>query len=229
MEEFFGTQVLYQNAEGGERAMADVDIQRLLSIRAELIIENWNPQLVQTKNIPFLAFSLGVTLWEPDYWTEAIQRQWLADQWEFKARRGTKRGEKMALEINGFDLVQEVTPPQGYFLNDDTGSVGTVDFLTSSFIGIDRVGFPPFTVYSLVDLNATTLGFTGFFIDASFVEVDFIDNDDLSHVERGNRAIGAAKALRDENFSDYAPLRQLTASDVLIPSMNVGDWVPKDF
>src|SRR6059058_3941958 len=116
MEEFFGTDVLYQNATGAERAMADVDIQRLLDVPAELIIENWDPALVQERNIPFLAFGMGVTLWEPDVWSIATQRQWIADQWKFKARRGTTRGERMALAVNGFALVQATTPPQGFFL-----------------------------------------------------------------------------------------------------------------
>src|SRR5689334_127634 len=109
MTEYFGQDVLYRSATGLEKAWADVDARRLLDIQAELIRDNWGPFKVQARNIPFLAYAMGVTLWDDD-WDELSKRRWIALQWEFKARRGTERGFRMALEQFGFKLLQVVTP-----------------------------------------------------------------------------------------------------------------------
>jgi phage tail P2-like protein len=118
MTDYFGEAVLYRSATGLEKAWADVDVHRLLDIRAELVAENWDPWKVQAKNLPFLAYAMGVTLWD-DAWDEQAKRYWIAVQWEFKARRGTERAYQMALEQFGFKLRQVVTPPQGFYASPD--------------------------------------------------------------------------------------------------------------
>lgn len=116
----FGPQVLYTNATGLEKALADIDVKRLIQIRAELIRDNWDPFKAQVQNLPFLAFAMGVSLWD-DTWSEGVKRSWVANQWEFKARRGTKRGIKMALALWGFELLQALTPPQGFYASPKIG------------------------------------------------------------------------------------------------------------
>lgn len=115
----YGSQVLYKDASPLERSIADVESWAMWNINAELIIENWDPYLVQTRNIPYLAFGLGVTLWEDDFWAEGTQRQWLADQWTYKSIRGTIGGIRMALDVSNYDLVDYVTPPQGFYVSPD--------------------------------------------------------------------------------------------------------------
>lgn len=109
-----GTSVLYREATALERSMADTDAERLLSVRAELIVENWDPFKVQWRNINHLAFNLGVTLWEDD-WSEADKRRWLDMQWAFKAKVGTPAATDIALGMSGFRVQHAVEPPQGFY------------------------------------------------------------------------------------------------------------------
>ncbi len=124
--EFPGSQILYHAATGLERSMADADCERLLEIDAELIIDTWDPYATFYRNLPYLAWAMGVLIWEQG-WHEDTQREWTARQWEWKAIRGTQEGIRMALEFAGRDfvqrpwdykgyrLVQALTPPQGFF------------------------------------------------------------------------------------------------------------------
>ena len=113
-----GSEILYNAATGLERALADVEAEAMLSVRAELITENWDPWKVQEKNIPFLAWGLGVTLWDEE-WSVGTKRQWLADQWLWKARVGTVWAIRRALANWNYTLVDVVRPPQGYFASPD--------------------------------------------------------------------------------------------------------------
>lgn len=117
--EYPGAAVLYREASALEKALTDTDAERLLATRAELITENWDPLLVQLRNLEALAFGMGVTLWESDVWTVEAKREWLAEQWIFKAYNGTRAALDMALEINDFRLVQTVVPPQGFWASPD--------------------------------------------------------------------------------------------------------------
>src|SRR4051812_38184001 len=107
MIEYPGAAVLYREASALEKSLADTDAERLLATRAELITENWDPFLVQTRNLHFLAFAMGVTLWESDVWTLSQKREWIAQQWRFKAYNGTEAAIHMAMAINGFELLQK--------------------------------------------------------------------------------------------------------------------------
>jgi len=113
-----GSEILYRDAQGAERAFTDVEAQRLLGIPAELIQEQWDPRKVQVRNIPVHAYNLGVIYWEGD-WNEGQKRQWLSQDWTWKAYRGTSQAEIMALGINGYEQIQEINPPQGFFISED--------------------------------------------------------------------------------------------------------------
>ena len=110
--------MLYKAATGLERALVDVEAEAMLGIRAELITENWDPWKVQLRNLPFLAWGLGVTLWDED-WSEATKRQWLADQWLWHSRIGTVWAIRRALANWSYELVDYLRPPQGYFASPD--------------------------------------------------------------------------------------------------------------
>jgi phage tail P2-like protein len=116
-----GTDLLYREASPLEKALADTDAENLLGINAELIIENWDADLVQDRNIPFLAWALGVNLWNDD-WPEEIKREWMRRQAEFQALRGTRAAFDMAFDIQErggahMRLERVVTPPQWFFLS----------------------------------------------------------------------------------------------------------------
>ena len=86
-----GSQVLYRQAAGLEKALADVDAVRLTQTYAELVVDQWDPWRISTTNLPYLAWAMGVNLWEDD-WSEEFQRWWVANQWTFKSQRGSRLG-----------------------------------------------------------------------------------------------------------------------------------------
>jgi len=103
-----GSQMLYQAATGFERALADADTERLIRIYAEIIIDQWDPWRISLNNLPFLAWAMGVNLWDNN-WHETTKRLWVARQWQFKALRGTADGMRMAM-----DFVSRDVTPFGY-------------------------------------------------------------------------------------------------------------------
>jgi phage tail P2-like protein len=109
-----GAKLLYPEATGFERALADTESERLLNINAELIIDNWDPYKTKAQHIPHLAFAYGVRLWD-DTWSLETKRQWVANYWDFEAHIGTIAAYRMALAPFGFELVQYVAPPQGFY------------------------------------------------------------------------------------------------------------------
>lgn len=111
-----GSKVLYRSASGAERALADVEGERLMSINAELIIENWDPYLTKPEHLRHLAYGYGVRLWE-DSWSIDTKRNWVANHFNFLSQIGTLAAFDTALAPSGFNLVQEVVPPQGFYLS----------------------------------------------------------------------------------------------------------------
>ena len=89
--------------------MADVDGERLIGTYAEIIIDQWDPDAISYNNLPYLGYAMGVLIWE-EGWSESTQREWVAQQFEFKSLRGTQAGIEMALHYTGRDFVG----PQGY-------------------------------------------------------------------------------------------------------------------
>jgi phage tail P2-like protein len=117
-----GSKLLYRAASGLEKAMADVDGERLIGTYAEIIKDQWDPYKISYNNLPYLGYAMGVLLWE-DGWSESTQREWTAKQFDFKSKRGTQDGIAMALHYSGRDFVgpqgytiqQAIRPPQSFF------------------------------------------------------------------------------------------------------------------
>ena len=108
-----GAKLLYRSATGLEKAMADVDGERLIGTYAEIINDQWNPYAISLNNLPYLAYAMGALLWE-EGWSESTQREWTAVQFHYKALRGTPDGISMALQYSGRDF----SPPQGYTIQE---------------------------------------------------------------------------------------------------------------
>jgi phage tail P2-like protein len=117
-----GAKLLYRAASGLEKAMADVDGERLIGTYAEIIIDQWDPYRISYNNLPYLGYAMGVMLWE-EGWSESTQREWVARQFEYKSLRGTPDAFEMALNYSGRDFVgapgyhitQMIRPPQSFF------------------------------------------------------------------------------------------------------------------
>ena len=109
-----GAQVLHPAATGLEKALADVDSNRLIRIADWIIGDQWDPYLISLNNLPYLAWAMGVNLWEDDYWSQGTKRDWVARQWLFKSLRGTPAGLRMALAQSGYEITDMVRPPQGF-------------------------------------------------------------------------------------------------------------------
>jgi phage tail P2-like protein len=115
-----GAKLLYRNASGLEKAMGDVDGERLIGTYAEIINDQWNPYKISYNNLPYLGYAQGVMLWE-EGWSESTQREWVAHQFEYKSLRGTPAGIEMALNYSGRDFTggyfikQMIRPPQCFF------------------------------------------------------------------------------------------------------------------
>ena len=86
-----GEMLLYRQAAGLEKALADVDGFRLTQTYVELIRDQWDPYRISSNNLPYLAWALGVNLWE-DTWSEEFKRYWVANQWTMKYERGSAKG-----------------------------------------------------------------------------------------------------------------------------------------
>lgn len=86
-----GEQLLYRQAAGLEKALADVDAYRLTQTYAELIKDQWDPYRISLNNLGYLAWAMGVNLWE-DTWSDDFKRWWVANQWTMKYERGSAKG-----------------------------------------------------------------------------------------------------------------------------------------
>jgi phage tail P2-like protein len=109
-----GARVLYAASTGLEKAMADVDAERVIRLPDWLITDQWDPHRISAQNLPWLAYAMGVNLWE-SIWSEGTKRDWVARQWQFKALRGTPAAIRMALAASGYRLTDMVRPPQGFW------------------------------------------------------------------------------------------------------------------
>ena len=116
-----GSSLLDPAASGMERAMADVDAERQIRIYAEAVVDVWDPYRIRLRNLPYLAWAMGVNLWDDD-WRDTTKRTWVARQWEFKSLRGTEAGTRMAIDYigrdvspYGYQVLGFTTPPQKVF------------------------------------------------------------------------------------------------------------------
>ena len=116
-----GSSVLYRAATGLEKAMADVDADRSMAVPAELVYSVWDPDTIDIKLLPYLAWAMGVSYWN-DGWSETTKRAWVKTQWLFKSTRGTNRALKVAVDYagrdvspNGYSVDKITTQPQKIF------------------------------------------------------------------------------------------------------------------
>ena len=109
-----GSQVLYQNATGFEKALADVDAWRLTRTYAELIKDQWDPYAISSRNLPYLAWAVGVNLWE-NWWSEEFKRYWVDIQWTAKYERGSLKGLDRFISAVGGKLKRCIVPPAKTF------------------------------------------------------------------------------------------------------------------
>jgi len=115
-----GAKLIYRAASGLEKAMADVDGERLIGTYAEIIKDQWNPYKISYNNLPYLAYAQGALMWEQG-WIESTQREWVARQFEYKSMRGTLAGIEMGLDFagrdftGGYEVEQALRPPQSFF------------------------------------------------------------------------------------------------------------------
>lgn len=107
-----GSTLLYGAATGFERALADVDSERITSINAELIRAIWDPWSCPPQLLAYLAWANGVEYWNDD-WSETTKRAWTAVQFLFKSLRGTRKAVEMAVHYAGRDV-----SPHGYRVTD---------------------------------------------------------------------------------------------------------------
>ena len=110
-----GAQTLYQSSTGFEKALADTDAERIINIHAELIIAQWDPYAISYQNLPYLGWAMGSNLWE-DIWSEGIKREWVAEQWSYKAVRGAPAAFRKALKPSGYDITDMLRPEQGLWV-----------------------------------------------------------------------------------------------------------------
>src|SRR5215831_6841550 len=137
IDEQAGSEVLFAQASGMEKALADTDAFRLTRMYAELITDQWNPVRISTTNLPYLAWATGVNLWE-DWWTDAFRRYWVANQWTFKEQRGSLLGLKTFSSAVGGKLKRAVVPPAKTYLTPSIyanvipkAATGTITFATN--------------------------------------------------------------------------------------------------
>jgi len=120
MTERLGSRLIYRAATGLEKALADVDGERLTALYAEAVTDVWDPWAISAENLPILAWAMQARLWDDD-WAEHTKREWTANQWRFQALRGTQAGVEMALNTmgrdftGGYNLLEVLAPPQGFF------------------------------------------------------------------------------------------------------------------
>jgi phage tail P2-like protein len=109
-----GEDLLYRQAAGLEKALATVDGYRLIATYAEIIRDQWDPYAIRYMNLPYLAWAMGVNLWEED-WDETFRRWWVANQWELKSQRGSLLGIKRFVDAVGGKVVKAIVPPSKFF------------------------------------------------------------------------------------------------------------------
>jgi tail protein P2 I len=101
-------------------------------------------------------------------------------------------------------------------------SVGT------SFIDVDRLGFPRHTMELLIDLQTYEEG-TETWVDVdSTLDHTFLASTNLEHIDRACRAVVAAKSLRDKALCQFDPWRPIESSDEVTEESTAADWVPNN-
>lgn len=104
--------LLPPNATAFERSLEAV-VDRSLSVRVP-VRDLWSPQDCPLAVLPWLAWSLSIDDWDPD-WTEAQKRGAVASAIEVHRSKGTVGAVKRALSVLGYEVE----------IDEDTGQVYT--------------------------------------------------------------------------------------------------------
>ena len=114
IQENAGSELIYRSASGLEKALADVEGYRITSTYAELVRDQWDPYAISYRNLPYLAWAVGVNLWEED-WTEEFKRYWVANQWTYKSQRGSLLGISNFVAAVGGEVQHAIVPPALFY------------------------------------------------------------------------------------------------------------------
>ncbi|MGC0389299.1 phage tail protein I [Bradyrhizobium sp. USDA 241] len=105
--------ILAPNATVYERTLAS-EVERLLALDTDRLRRLWDPFRCHIDDLPYLAWSLSVDLWDPD-WPEAKKRKVVADAVSHHRIKGTKAGVATYLDIVDCALNDLIVPPaRGY-------------------------------------------------------------------------------------------------------------------
>lgn len=96
-----------------------------------------------------------------------------------------------------------------------------------SFLDVSRLDMDRFTLELMIDAT-TILPWGHFVLDVSFLDEDFLADEDLRHLDKIMRAIVAAKAKRDKVLVTFETTKPLTLGDAprLNSGMKLGARVP---
>src|SRR5579883_926837 len=106
------TNLLPRNATKYEIGL-DAEEDRVLSIPVPLR-DLWNPAACPVEFLPFLAWGLGVDLWDSN-WPEGRKRRMCASIIGMKRLKGTLEGTRQYLSFVDAEIVETVLPPQRIF------------------------------------------------------------------------------------------------------------------
>ena len=105
--------ILPPNATVYERTLAS-EVERLLALDTDRIRRLWDPYRCHIDDLPYLAWSFSVDLWDPN-WGEAKKRKVVADAITHHRLKGTKLGVSTYLDIVDCALNDLIVPPaRGY-------------------------------------------------------------------------------------------------------------------
>ena len=105
--------ILPPNATDVERSLA-AQVGSLLSLDADRIRALWDPWRCDAADLPYLAWALGVDLWDAD-WNETRKRGVVARSIALHRVKGTQEGIALHLGVMGSRLVRAAVPPARAF------------------------------------------------------------------------------------------------------------------
>lgn len=97
-----------------ERSLAK-QAEELLGLSPERIRTLWNPWACHIDDLPFLAWTLSVDIWDPT-WDEQRKRSVVARSIELHRLKGTLAGMEEYAKLVGSEVVRSVVPPAGFVL-----------------------------------------------------------------------------------------------------------------
>jgi hypothetical protein len=105
--------ILPPNATFYERTLAS-QVERLLALDTERLRNLWNPWKCHIDDLAYLAWSMSVDIWDPD-WSEDKKRRVVADAVDHHRMKGTELGVATYLELVDAKLRELIVPPaRGY-------------------------------------------------------------------------------------------------------------------